>query len=108
MENYSRRNQQMSNTVHELSHGSNTQKARPEFIPIVLFAISSFIFFSGKHQYGVALWFIGMFISLLIHFRNEPKPGNEPKTDRPKQITAVYMLDRAQLLCMLHNSQIKK
>ena len=95
--------------MHELSYGSNAQKTRPEFIPIAIFAISAFIFFTGKHQYAFGLWFIGMLISLFIHNSNESKPGNEPKTDRsnrPKQITAVYMLDRAQLLCMLRNSQM--
>ena len=94
--------------MYELSYGNNSQKTRFDFIPIAIFAISSFIFFTASHKYAYALWFIGMFIALFIHNHNERKPGNEPKTENTHKIVATYGLDRAQLLCMLRNAQLKK
>ena len=107
MENNSGGNTEMSNTVHELSHGSNTPKTRFKFIYLIPFVICAFNM--NNLKVAISMWLLSAFIGFYFHINsNESKPGNEPKTGTPSIINAVYMLDRAQLLCMLRNAEMEK
>lgn len=107
MENNSGRDTEMSNTVHELSHGSNTSKTRFKFVFLVPFVVSAFNMDNPKVT--ISMWLLSAFIGFYFYINsNESKPGNEPKTGTPSIINAVYMLDRAQLLCMLRNAEMEK
>ena len=107
MENNSRGNTEVSNTVHELSHGSNAHKARFKFVFLIPFVVCAFNMDNPKVT--IPMWLLSAFIGFYFNSNsNERKPGNEPKTGTPSRINAVYMLDRAQLLCMLRNAEVEK
>ena len=95
--------------MHELSHGGNTQKTRFKFVFLIPFIVCAFNMNNPKVV--IPMWLLSAFIGFYFYINsNEPKPGNETKTgsrNKPNQINAIYMLDRAQLLCMLRNSQLK-
>jgi hypothetical protein len=100
----------VSNTVHELSHGSDAPKTRSKFVQLITlvpFVVCAFNMNNPKVT--ISMWLLSAFIGFYFYINsNESKPGNEPKTGTPSIINAVYMLDRAQLLCMLRNAEMEK
>ena len=98
MANDLRRNTQVQNSVHELSHGSNPPKTRFNFLSWIPLAVS-FMFFNNQ-AVCFSMWTISFAIALYTHAKN-----SEPKTETTTKITATYNLNRVQLLCILRNAQ---
>lgn len=68
-----------------------------------------YAFFMNSPKVAISFWLLSVLIGFYYHSKdNERKPGNEPKTGTPSVINAVYMLDRAQLLCMLRDAEKNK
>lgn len=102
MENYSRGNTKVSHTMYELSHGSNTQKARfkPLYIPIV---ISLYLITANSPVYVPLI----ISLALMLYYgipKNEPKQVIEPKTE----YIPTYSLNKIDAIAMLRNAQRNK
>jgi len=93
--------------MHELSHGSNSQKTRLRAISLIPFIGASYALISHNYKLAISMWLLSAVIGIYFYNINEPKPDNEPKTENTHKITATYGLDRAQLLCLLRNAQLK-
>ena len=98
MENYSRGNQQVQNSLYELSHGSDSSKTNRfrliiQWIPILISAI----FFSNKYLV-YCMWTISMFLAIMFYAferKIEPKTGN---------LQPYIAYSRTDLLCAIRNS----
>ena len=101
----------MSNTMHELSHGSESSKKR--FEPVVIPAIAVIIFLGVKAPQYV-LWSLSLLLMLYYGLpKNEPKTENKRKIKQINSnpmptITPTYNLTREEVIVMLKNSQKEK
>lgn len=110
MEDNSRRNTKVQNTLHELSYGNESSKSRLELISISLFMLSATLFFLQKHHIAYFLWITSACIALLISKKpkNETEPKNERQNERKTEFIPAYGVDRTRMLVMLRNIETEK
>jgi hypothetical protein len=103
LENNSRRDPKMQNSMHELSYGDKPSKKRSEFIafftivPLAVLLPVKYIHITG-------------IIATLILMVTYMSKNSEPKqrTQPIKTIKPTYNLTHADLICMLRNAQEQK
>ena len=106
MENNSRGNTKVQNTMHELSYGRNTQKTRLNPIYGIVFPFLALVIFQSLHSSLILRLTLTLGLGIMFHLLSEPKQIIERKTET--EITPTYSLKRTDLLCMLRNAQVER
>ena len=102
MENNSRGNKQMQNTMHELSYGSNTHKKRFGLKEAVVSALIIGISLTSPLYIRLIVT-----LGLILHYgfpKIEPKQNIEPRTE----YKPTYSLYAPEIISMLRNAEVAK
>ena len=80
MEDNSRRNQQVQNTMHELPYGSNSQASRYKVGQLGLILFTGYLYLVKHTYYAFYPWALAVIMEFIFRKQNESKNGIERKT----------------------------
>ena len=101
MENNSRGNTKVQNTMHELSYGSQSSKGRRSLLTfIAIVSVAVLLPVKYIHITGI----IATLFLMYNYAKNEPKQNIEPKLI----LEPEYRLTQIDAIAMLRNAQVEK